>query len=70
MVTRRRFQPVAKALQFSGGENRLASGRRPEPQARAEKLLWGGDYLRNEFKGLRGDCRKRSEWFDSGRRMC
>jgi len=70
MVTRRRFHPGAKALQFSGVENRLESRRRPEPQARAEKLLRGRDYLRNEFEGLRGDFRKRSEWFDSGSRMC
>jgi hypothetical protein len=53
---------------FSGGENRLEKRRRPEPQARTEKLLRMGDYLRKEFEGLREDFRKRSEGLDNGSR--
>jgi len=70
MATRRRFHPAVQTLLFSGGENQLGSGWRPEPQARAEKLLCRRNYLRKEFEGFRGDFRKQYVRFDSGSRVC
>ena len=61
MVAQQRFYPAVENLLFSESEKRLESGRRPEPQARTEKLLRGRDYLRKKLEGLRGDFLKRGE---------
>ncbi|PYU75226.1 MAG: hypothetical protein DMG52_08660 [Acidobacteria bacterium] len=52
-------------IPLGASENRLAGGRRPEPQAGAEKLLRGRNYLRRDFTGMRAECRKRSVGLDN-----
>jgi len=65
MSARDPFYVHAQTLRFSGSENRLQSGRRPEPQAGAEKLLRGRNYLRRDITGMRGEFQKRSEGLDN-----
>ena len=65
-MQRRRIYPAVKTLEFSESEKQLESGRRPEPQARAEKLLRWRNYLRKEIEGLRGNIGKRCKGFDGG----
>ena len=68
MMARPQFYPAVENLLFSESEKRLENGRRPEPQARAEKLLRRRNNLRKEFDGLGREVRKGKEGFDGDNR--